>query len=467
MSKERSTARTLLIVAVAALFSMLYAGCARLEGWGMMVWSVKGTAAKAGTVVPVYLKSNISKTYVIGIPGDSKTKSEVPFPSLEYFSSKAKAEKRAKEFAPYASLYLTAGRDGLPIRDTPKVSGRRVYRLHLGESVKALNKVDGDAVFTGGKALPGEWYYVQATDGTRGYVFSNTMILYEEKEGSSAPMVESAPAPSASLLDMVYSKPWRPAYYQIMLDDNSVDPDLFSLQYGLFSDAKNSQIRIELPGYSNAFNFSSVSQAGDWLVFEGSNLRIRFENDTSIVVDWSGTDPVLPDEGWAKGEQYARFVHIDTSVPVVVSGENAHRDAELKSFFQRLARIQSNIGSSVSFLSDSAGIFNIDSSGAFEWSHTEQLPAGFAPSPPSDAHDNALRGKIRFGLHLGPGIASAWSGGFSLLTGSSDKPDRQDFVYRFDNSQFIVAKAMLVTLRGTTDSLDARFSPAIYYLVVK
>ncbi len=457
----------LLVVAVAALFSLLYAGCARLEGWGMMVWSVKGTSAKAGSVVPVYLKSNISKTYVIGMPGDVTTKSEVPFPSLEYFSSKAQAEKRAKEFAPYASLYLTAGRDGLPIRDMPKVSGRRVYRLRLGESVKVLNKVDGEAVFTGGRALPGVWYYVQAIDGTRGYVFSNTMILYEEKEGSSTPVVESAPAPSTSLLDMVYSKPWRPAYYQIMLDDNSVDPDLFALQYGLFADAKNSQIRIELPGYSKAFNFSSVSQAGDWLVFEGSNLRIRFENDRSLVADWSGTDPVLPDEGWAKGDQYARFVHIDTSVPVVVSGENAHREAELKSFFQRLARIQSNIGSSVSFLSDASGIFDIDASGGFEWSHIEQLPAGFAPPLPADAQESMLRGKIRFGLHLGPGIASLWSGGFSLLTGSSDKPDRQDFVYRFDNSQFIVAKAMPVTLRGTTDGLDTRFSPVIYYLVVK
>jgi len=51
----------------------------------------------------------------------------------------------------------------------------------IGESVKVLNRVEGEAVFTGGKALPGEWYFVQAADGTRGYVFSNTMILYEEK----------------------------------------------------------------------------------------------------------------------------------------------------------------------------------------------------------------------------------------------------------------------------------------------
>jgi len=56
--------------------------------------------------------------------------------------------------------------------------------------------------------------------------------------------------------------------------------DHFILQYGLFADAKNSQVRIELPGYSNAFNFSSVSQFRRLLVFEKSKLRIRFENES-------------------------------------------------------------------------------------------------------------------------------------------------------------------------------------------
>ncbi|MEN6492368.1 MAG: SH3 domain-containing protein, partial [Rectinema sp.] len=303
--RKKGAAAKLFLVAglIVILFSVLLSGCARREGWGMVLWSVKGTAAKAGTVVPIYLKSNISKSYVIGLPDDNKTKIEVPFPSLEFFSSKSAAETRAREFAPYAALYLSAGRDGLPIREKPSVNARRVYRLRLGESVKVLSVADGEAVFTGGKALPGEWYFVQAIDGTRGYVFSNTMVLYEEKEGTAAPVIASSPAPSASLLDIIYARPWRPAYYQIMVDDSTIDPDLFILRYGLFADAKNSQVRIELPGYSAVFSFTSVSQSGDWLVFEGSKLRIRFEIESTIVADWSGTDPVLADEGWAQGGQ--------------------------------------------------------------------------------------------------------------------------------------------------------------------
>jgi len=465
--REKRTAGRFALVAVliTILFSALFSGCARLEGWGLILWSVKGTAAKAGAVVPVYLKSNISKSYVIGLPDDSKTKIEVPFPSLEFFSSKRAAEKRAQQFAPYAPLYLSAGRDGLPIREKPGVSARRVYRLRLGEAVKVLNVAEGEAVFTGGKALPGEWYFVQATDGTRGYVFSNTMVLYEEKEGTTAPLVASAPAPSASLLDIVYAKPWRPAYYQAMIDDGTIDPDLFILQYGLFADAKNSQVRVELPGYSNSFNFTSVSQAGDWLVFEGSRLRIRFENESTIVADWSGADPVLADEGWSQGGQAARFVQLDASIPVMLSGENSRRDAELKAFFQRSSQLKSNGESAVTFLSDSAGILSIDLKGTFEWSHTGQLPAGFAPEIPASAQSDVIKGKIRFGLHLGTTIASAWMGGFSLLVG--DKPDREDFVYRFENGQFVIAKADSVTLRGTTEDIDTRFSPVSYYLVVK
>jgi len=58
------------LLAVVLLVSLL--GCSKLEGWGVVIWSVKGTSATAGSVVPVYLKSNISKTYVIGLPDDER-----------------------------------------------------------------------------------------------------------------------------------------------------------------------------------------------------------------------------------------------------------------------------------------------------------------------------------------------------------------------------------------------------------
>jgi len=89
----------------------------------------------------------------------------------------------------------------------------------------------------------------------------------------------------------------------------------------------------------------------------------------------------------------------------------------------------------------------------------------FVPELPKEATSTVLKGKIRFGLHLGEEIASAWMGGFSLLTGPEEDPERQDYIYRFENGQFILAKAANVTLKGLTQSIDSRFQPEIFYLV--
>jgi len=462
-SKRGLFAVVILAAVLVASVAGLLAGCARLEGWGVVVWSVPGTSAHAGAVVPIHLRSNISKSYLIGLPGDPKTKMEVPFAYIEFYRSKGAAEARAKEYAEYAPLYMIAGRDGLPIRDRPSVSARRVYRLRLGETVKVIARVKGEAVFTGGTALPGEWYQVQAQDGTRGYVFSNTMTLYSEEKGGSAPVMAGSSVPNSALLDLLYAKPWRPAYFQLMIDEDTVDPDLFSLQFGLFADAKNSQIRLNLPGYSNVFKFKSVSTAGDWMQFEGSSLRIRFESEGSIIADWSGSDPILPEEGWAQGMSSARFIQVDASIDSIRAADDARRKAELKAFFARWEQKTGASARQLSFMSEKAGILAIEAKGSFEWSHVDQLSAGFAP----ESAGGSVQGDIRFGLHLGEGLSSAWTGGFSLVAGDSDKPVRYDYVYRIEGDQLIIARAGEISLRGVTEGLKRAFGPISLYIAVK
>ena len=66
---------------VAAIFlsvlSILMFSCSGIIGYGVLLWNDTEHKLSDGTVVPVYLKSNISKVYVIGLP-DSKEKVEVP-----------------------------------------------------------------------------------------------------------------------------------------------------------------------------------------------------------------------------------------------------------------------------------------------------------------------------------------------------------------------------------------------------
>lgn len=446
-----------LMAAVALMMLMVAASCTRLEGWGLVIWSVKGTSVRSGSVVPVYLKSNISKTYLIGLPDAKDSRLEVPFPYLEFFGSRRAAQQRAKEFEPWAPLYLAAGRDGLPVRDAPGVAARRVYRLMLGESVKVLKKVEGEPVFTGGKALAGDWYYVQAIDGTRGYVFSNTMTLYDERTGGAPVKKEESTASTQAQLALLYARPWRPAYFQTMLDMDSVDPDYFSLQYGLFPDPSNQQIRIELPGTSQVFSFSSVETAGDWLMFRGSSLRIRFESDRALVADWGGTDPLLPETGWRVGSMAARFVQLFGSEQGIITQERQRRVAELQSFFTRATTPGSPSRQSLTFISESAGILSIDMRGSYSWSNLEQMPAG---SVPEVEENGSAKGSIVFGLHLADALASAWMGGFSLYY---NKDQRMDFVYRFEQSSLVIALANPVGLDGMTTSLDARYAPLVFF----
>ncbi|MEN6476689.1 MAG: hypothetical protein ABFC75_01720, partial [Rectinema sp.] len=141
----RSGLLVLFLIALAAGMS----SCSSRDGWGVVLWTVQGTGVKSGTIVPIYLKSNIGKVYVIGMPeADGGGKKEVPFWQIEQFRSKRAARQRVKEFGEYASVYMVAARDGLPIREKPDndTTTKRVFRLREGQAVKVLAKVEGAPV---------------------------------------------------------------------------------------------------------------------------------------------------------------------------------------------------------------------------------------------------------------------------------------------------------------------------------
>jgi hypothetical protein len=266
--------------------------CSRKLGWGLVLWTAAEGPVPAGSVVPVYIRSNINQVYVVGSL-DGKKKLELPFWQVELYGSRSKAKAAAEKFAPVASLYLVASRDGLPVRDAPRIEdNNRVFRLHDGQSVKILEKVKGEEVRTGDTVLQGDWYFVLTDDGTRGYVFSSTMSLFDESTAVAAPPATSSSAAAADVkVDNLFARAWRPEYFQSQIDDGKVDLDTFDPRFGLFADAVHRQIRIELPGASEVFQYSSIAEEGGTFVFEGSPLRVRFQSQKTLVADWSGVDP--------------------------------------------------------------------------------------------------------------------------------------------------------------------------------
>jgi len=409
----------------------LFSSCGSRIGWGLVLWSVKGSELKSGLVVPVYLKSNITKQYVVGLE-DKNERFEVPLWQIDYQKSKKAAREKAKAMGELASIYFIAERDGLPVRESPSnnANARRVYRMREGEMVKALARVEGEAVYTGGEKLPGDWYLVLAKDGTRGYVFSYALSLFDESQ-SQIPEQEEEPALDAKSVNLVFAKTWRPAWYGSMLGNNEVDLDYFSLRFGLFGDALNRQLRVELPASSNVFRYSAVEQKDDWLVFAGSRLRIKPEGTTSLLVSWGASVPTEePDDaaGWAGTDTYLRFTYVDSeTIRDAIRREEARRGTALREFFSAAekAGARPDAAGVLRFSSPFAGTMEFWPSGSYSWKDSLFLPAGF--TPPSNDAESPQKGSVVFGLRLSENLASQWQGGFSLYP--DDTGRRTDYAY--------------------------------------
>ena len=131
----------------------LLASCSPRLGWGLLLWTAPEGPLPAGSIVPVYIKSNIQKVYVVGVPGSKGKKAkkiELPLWQIELYPSRRKAAARVKAMGANISLYMVAARDGLPFATCPRTPGKRVYRLREGQSVKCSTRPRGKQVSTGG-----------------------------------------------------------------------------------------------------------------------------------------------------------------------------------------------------------------------------------------------------------------------------------------------------------------------------
>lgn len=54
------------------LLFLLLTSCSNLMGYGVVLWSIPEEHLYDGDIVPVYIKSNINKVYVIGVPGTDR-----------------------------------------------------------------------------------------------------------------------------------------------------------------------------------------------------------------------------------------------------------------------------------------------------------------------------------------------------------------------------------------------------------
>lgn len=508
--------RGLLLVALAVLLSAGFSSCSRKLGWGLVLWTASEGPIPAGSVVPVYIRSNISKVYVVGSL-DGKKKIELPLWQVELYGSKAKAKAAASKFASVASLYLVASRDGLPVRDAPRIEdNNRVFRLREGQSVKVLEKVRGEEVRTGDAALQGDWYFVLTDDGTRGYVFSNTMSLFDEATASAAPPATASSSSAADVkVDNLFARAWRPEYFQSQIDDGRVDLDTFDPRFGLFADAVHRQIRIELPGASEVFQYNSIAEEGGAFVFEGSPLRVRFQGQKTLVADWTGlgsSEPVAlagtppnpepaaagptspaPEQADAPApgaSGKATFVVVDSDIRDVIRTEELRRQKLLLAFIAKSSDwslLAPGLAASADAMADSetasaadaapdvgangalptavavpsSSRLSIGAKGRFSWTEPDKVPAGYLPL--GLAQGRAATGDVALRLYLDRNLQLSWQGVISFRFDNTPGSAWVDFLYRMDGEDLVlvpVASRSGLEAKAASPLLPLSFAPS-------
>jgi hypothetical protein len=420
------------------------AACSGRLGWGVLLWSSEEPAIFSGTVLPVYIRSNINKVWVLGIPGeyrngtDSPDKFEVPLSHFELVGSKRKAEDRARAIGDYRRTYAENLQDGLPIRGGPDNSAQRVYRLKSAEIIKILAKVEGiPAVGANGDPLPGDWYQVMTDDGTTGYCFSYRLNFFEHSAGPLVVETGDQGAGEDPELDRVLALTWSAESYGTMVNSGRFDLGELS-QYWGFSPGQDTGIaRVYTAGLDRTFSYTGIRPAGNrtWR-FEGTGLQMSLRSDTTLVVQFT-------DEGGALRTLF--FVALATGPEDLIAQESARREELFRSFYEQ----------GPVFTSNNYGSLALSADNTFTWTGNRLLVPQVIPA------DARQGGSLVMDLYLAASLRQRYEGALSMYFDGHAAPVR--FMYLFDTQGLRIEFVPETSMDGSLVARRASSPIVIYF----
>jgi hypothetical protein len=389
--------------------------CSKL-GWGVLLWTIDDPPVLSGTVLPVYVQSNIEKVWIVGVPDPNKkigepAKVEVPLSWFEFVGSKRKAQKRADEFSQYAALYAENLQDGLPIRDGPDNNSRRVYRMRTGEIIKILSISDGNPpISTTGDPLPGDWYIVLTRDGVTGYCFSYRLKIFEHYEGSvNITSVERREPVSDPDLDMVLSKTWSPEIYLDMVNSKQINLEEFGKNYRFDPGQDTGIARIIMPDIEREFVYEGIYPDGEraWR-FEGTSLSMNLRRNNTLAVQFVES---------SGGSRTLLFVALSSDIDDLIQQENTRRQGQFMSIYNQ----------GPVFTSTNYGTVSFTTSGNITWTGFDLLV------PELISSETKGQGRIYMDLFLSPFMEENYNGAFTLRFTDIRQNNTLYFMYRIDN----------------------------------
>jgi hypothetical protein len=433
------------------LLTLVSGSCSRTIGWGLVLWPPEGSALAYGTAAPVLFKSNITKTYAVRLP-DSGDVEELELWRVDLHKNRKAAAAAAEAYADLAPVFGVTARDGLLLRDKPENLGTQVYRLRIDQEVKLLRKVSGSVVETGGVPLPGDWYQALAEDGTTGYVFSNQLVFWNRNTEERPSAAVNAPRLDVKIAEL-FDTVWRPDYFIPMADSGQVDLRSYHPRFGLFADATQRIVRVERPGFSRVYRYTSITQASDGtfeLVPDG--VKFHFNQSGDLVL--------TPPEAHLSASLLASRDPANPEAPITITF-NKQRDEPqtviLAEERRRLARLGNLVADGERFESEFFGVLIMTRSARFTWVGTEPLVPLIIPEGAGET------GAILMDTFLSPELSLTWNGAFSLLFDGLEKP-KVTFAYRATPEGLELAHLQPALISGATASSPIELTPIAYFV---
>lgn len=356
-----------ILTAICSVF-LIITGCSKKIGYGVVNWSIPEYNLTASDVVPILVRSNISKVYIAEL---NNQKIEIPLWQLTFCSSKREAEAYIKKTAEYRSVYAAVKLDGLPLRSTPDNTGKQVYRLRENQILKVLWKGDGAPVVSRDQPLEGDWLYVMTNDGTRGWCFSYNLFTYNEGEQSVSR--QTAETVTDEILTEILKSRWYPEYYRDMIRKKQIDPERMTENFGFFPGEGTGVVRIMLKDEQLAFSYTGITKnrMGAYQ-FEGTPLLLQIRDADTIAVNYT-------DEKGRVQIQY--FITLKEDPNELAQTETERRNAAL----------QTLVTTGPVFNSVNYGVLQFLDEGRFRWDGYQVLSPTIIPRGTGDSGSVAIR----------------------------------------------------------------------------
>ncbi len=414
------------------LFLLLLSSCSGgVVGYSVVLWTISEYEIPDGTVVPVFLKSNISQVYVIEEPS-TKEKIEVPLWKLSSPEKKSSAQARAASYSEFQAQYAKCVLDGLPIRSEAVNTSKQVYRLRKDEVIRILASEVGQTPTSGSEKLNGSWFRVLTNDGTFGWCFSLNLRLFTmNPDGSYGEgAVEAEVQESDSVLEQMLRSAWYPDYYSMMIQENQIDLNYVQEQFGFDTGAISGNVSLNMKDVSVSFKFAGVTKTSENVYrFTDAPFQVTVRSSSSIVVKY--TD----ERGMPKNYSFVTL-STDKKISDIIASEIVRR----KELYDSLRRAGPD------FTSNNYGTLTFTGNNGFLWTGFQMLV------PSVISRDAYPRGTVVTQYFLPANLKRSWDG---VLTFHFDGMRQEvNFLYKKEQNGLRLSAAQVSSISNSGTMRD-------------